>query len=87
VSLRNFANTAGEKSLVYFLVSKNTEGLIDYLPDGNLVINLQAINAIAYKPFNKLKIGDALTANGATKQDGTYSISHTNLEHILLEQI
>lgn len=87
VSLRNFANSAGEKSLVHYLVSKNTQGLIEYLPDGNLVIDLGAITAVSYKPYNKLKIGDALIDHGATKKDGIFHISHKDLEPILLENI
>ncbi len=86
VSLRNFANAAGVKSLVYYLVSKNAPNLIDYRQDGNIAINLAVLNYASYKPFNKLKIGDSLIEHGATKKDGVYIISHANIEKIDIDE-
>ena len=87
VSLRNFANTAGVKSLVHYLVSKNTPKLIGYRQDGNLAIDLGVLNYASYRPFNKLKIGDSLIEHGATKKNGIFIISHADLEKIDIDDI
>lgn len=88
ISLQNLAKTAGEKSLIHFLVSLNADGLISYLPDGKICINLSAAPFKAYKPYSKARITNQLTtrSTGINTDKGIH-ISQSDFCNIMLEDI
>lgn len=88
ISLSNLAAGAGEKSLLHFLVSLKADGLLTYLPDGNIALNLSASPSFTYKPYGKTKIVNHLINIAGGKRSGlNITLSQSALSSIQLEDI
>lgn len=87
ISLTNLAQSTGPASLIAFLTTINEGGLLTYLDNGKISIELSAIPSSSYRPFGKSKIMHYLLNHGGEKQGTHIHITVDNLTSINLEHL
>ena len=87
LSLQNLAAGAHPNSLIAFLASKNAKGLLTYLEDGKIAIELSAIPPASYRPVSKSKLLHHLLNNGGVKQGPQIHLTQEDLLKINVENI
>ncbi|MAA94518.1 MAG: hypothetical protein CML22_07395 [Rheinheimera sp.] len=87
LSLTNLAEGASINTLISFLEAKKAKGLLTYLDNGKIAIELSAIPSSSYRPHSKAKIMHYLLSHGGEKQGTHIHISVDDLLRINLEDM